>query len=128
VTEHIVAHLRNRLERIAALASGEEPRAKDKILALCVEALNLGDLEDGGKRTRRRATKRRVTNPQPRPIPRPESCSAQCKTLEHAPSVRGDPLGRYGEVHAHANYFSPMPRPRRSRASSPDDYGTGAAG
>jgi len=37
----LVHKLQDRLTRIAALAAGEEPRAKDKILAICEEALML---------------------------------------------------------------------------------------
>jgi hypothetical protein len=37
----IVQQLESRIVRIAALATGEEPRAKDKILAICEEALAL---------------------------------------------------------------------------------------
>ena len=43
----LVCKLEARLARIAALAVGEEPRAKDKILALCEEALALIKKKEG---------------------------------------------------------------------------------
>jgi hypothetical protein len=41
IASSLVFRLVDRIERIAALASGEEPRAKDKILAICEETLAL---------------------------------------------------------------------------------------